>query len=281
MGGKILHMAGKAVRSPRRAVLRLVLKARLARTDLRRDRARLLHLVSTLWNVDAPALLAEYHRSAFARWYQPRLRRLNAQLGSARMGTSDNFSCEMLYLLVRAARPRLVVETGVLYGASSGHILAALAANGEGELHSIDLGCRPGEPPHDSLVRPDLAGRWHYHPGDARVELPRLLAGLGPIDMFHHDSLHTFEHMTWEYRTAARHLSPGGLLSSHDVLVADGVSGIFRENAFPAFCRRRRLRGFTIRNFGFALVRPAQRGAIGYATVADGNRRQSGASPRA
>ena len=34
----------------------------------------------------------------------------------------------------------MVVETGVLYGASSAHILAALAQNGDGELHSIELG---------------------------------------------------------------------------------------------------------------------------------------------
>jgi len=72
--------------------------------------------------------------------------------------------------------------------------------------------------------------------------------------MFHHDSLHTFDHMTWEYRTATLHLARGGVLSSHDVLVADGLAGIFRENAFPAFCRGRQLHHFTVRNFGFALA---------------------------
>jgi hypothetical protein len=91
--------------------------------------------------------------------------------------------------------------------------------------------------------------------------LPRLLAGLGEIDMFHHDSLHTFRHMTWEYATAFPHLSPNGVLSSHDVLVADGLTGIFRENAFPAFCRRRGLPQYTIRNFGFTLASPARRAA--------------------
>ncbi len=255
MTSRFTHLAGKAIRNPRRALLRLVLNARLARTDVRQDRARLLRLVSRLWDVDAPALLDEYRRSSFAGWYRDRLGRLSASLGSARMGTSDQLACETLYLLVRAARPRVVVETGVLYGASSGHILAALEANGEGELHSIDLGTRPGEPPHDSLVRPDLAARWHYHVGDVRARLVPLLDALGRIDLFHHDSLHTFEHMTWEYRTAARVLAPDGVLSSLDILAADGLRGVLRENAFPAFCRRRRLRYYTVRNCGFAPLR--------------------------
>lgn len=90
--------------------------------------------------------------------------------------------------------------------------------------------------------------------GDVRERLPGLLAALGRIDMFHHDSLHTFEHMAWEYRTAALHLSRDGVLSSHDVLAADGLGGIFRENAFPAFCRAHHLQQFTIRNLGFALA---------------------------
>jgi predicted O-methyltransferase YrrM len=54
--------------------------------------------------------------------------------GPYRHGTTGECGCEALYLLVRAARPRTVVKTGVLYGASSAHILAALARNGEGQL---------------------------------------------------------------------------------------------------------------------------------------------------
>lgn len=254
MGSQLLQLAGKAVRHPERALLRLVLKARLARTDPASDRARLVHLVSLLWGVDAVALLAELRRSPFARWYARRRRSLDAELGSVRLGSSDAFSCEALYLLVRAARPRVVVETGVLYGAASGHILAALEANGRGELHSVDLGCAPGEPSHDTLVPRALCPRWTYHVGDSGEVLPRLLPQLGRIDFFHHDSLHTFEHMTREFQIAARYLTREGVLSSHDVLVADGVRGIFRENAFPTFCRALGLPYFTVRNLGVAIA---------------------------
>jgi predicted O-methyltransferase YrrM len=239
-----------------------------------------LEAISALWDVDALALAEEYRRSDVARWYHKRLRQLRATLGKARLGTSDSFACEVLYVLVRAARPNIVVETGVLYGASSCHILAALDANDAGELHSIDLGTSPGEPPHDYLVRPDLMRRWDYIEGEIRRELPPLLAQLGQIDMFYHDSLHTFEQMTWEYQTASRWLRSDGVLASHDVQVSDGLLGIFRENAFPAFCRRSGLRCVMGRNSGFVVWQPSQPeasleligGAPGFPTPVRGSR---------
>jgi predicted O-methyltransferase YrrM len=249
----LLRLAQKVVSNPRRALLRLVLLGRLARTALRKERARALEAIAALWDVDAPALAEEYRRSEVARWYRERLKQLGATMAKARMGTSDGFACEILYLLVRALRPEVVVETGVLYGASSGHILAALDANGSGQLYSIDLGTPPGEPPHDYLVHPELRRRWNYIEGDVRGVLPPLLAELGQIDLFYHDSLHTFDHMTWEYQTAGRWLRPDGVLASHDVRVADGLLGIFRENAFPAFCRHNGLRGVMARNSGFVV----------------------------
>ena len=37
------------------------------------------------------------------------------------------------------------------------------------------------------------------------------------IDIFFHDSLHTFEHMYFEYKTAWPHLSEAGILLSDDI----------------------------------------------------------------
>jgi predicted O-methyltransferase YrrM len=255
MASTILQMLRKSILNPRRAALRLVLMARLARSSVAGDRARLLRAISELWHVDAQKLLEEYRTSDYATWYRERHQELHPGSRESRMGTSGMFTCELLYMLVRAVRPQMVVETGVLYGASSGHMLAALAANGTGRLYSIDLGCSPGEPPHDLFVHPDLRTRWEYIVGDTRRELPLLLARLGRIDMFHHDSLHTFAHMTWEYETASAHLAPEGILASHDVLTADSLRGIFRENAFPAFCRRRQLPYIMAQNSGIA-IRP-------------------------
>lgn len=124
-----------------------------------------------------------------------------------------------IYSLVRLLKPRVIVETGVADGATSAHILRALEDNGEGRLYSIDL-------PHYLLpagkgpgwaVPEELRKRWDLRVGDAKTLLPPLLEELGEIDLFLHDSLHTYEHMLFEFRAAWPRIKPGGLLLSHDV----------------------------------------------------------------
>src|SRR5688572_26357427 len=168
------------------------------------------------------------------------------------LGSTPTFDCETIYSLVRAMRPSVVVETGVCYGASSEYILEALKDNGHGVLYSIDLGNSPDEPPNDFFVRPALKDRWRLIIGDSRQELPPLLARLGQIDLFHHDSLHTYEHMMWEYETAFPYLGANGVLSSHDVRTIVSLGNPFRRNPFSAFCERHNLRSVESRNMGIA-----------------------------
>jgi predicted O-methyltransferase YrrM len=254
-------MLRKAIRDPRRAVLRLVLRSRLARADIEQERRRLLHFLSQRYDIDAEALLADYRKSRFFQWIREQRAALERYPGPYRHGSTGQFGCEALYLLVRAARPRTIVETGVLYGASSAHILAALACNGEGELYSIELGRDPREPPHDFFVPPELRQGWSLIIGDSRTELPSLLDRCRLIDMFYHDSLHTFDHMTWEFATAFPHLGPSGILASDDVLNPSSLLGIFREGAFSAFCRTRQVFHTTFHNLGVAL--PAESAGAG------------------
>jgi len=57
-----------------------------------------------------------------------------------RLSHNADYSLARLYYLVcRALRPEVVVETGVGYGVSSAFILKALEQNGGGILHSVDL----------------------------------------------------------------------------------------------------------------------------------------------
>jgi len=152
---------------------------------------------------------------------------------------------EFMYIVVRALRPTLVVETGVFDGQSSAVILQALADNsGNGRLVSIDLpatatigestdfmvfdhlptGCDPG------WVIPDrLRPRHDLILGDSRLLLREVLAKEQEIDVFFHDSLHTFAHMTYEYETAWPSLRDGGLLLSDDVTW---------NAAFHRFCKK-------------------------------------------
>ena len=62
----------------------------------------------------------------------------------------------------------------------------------------------------------ELRARWRLIIGDSVVELPRLLNEIGQIDVFFHDSKHTYDHMMSEFRLAWPHLREGGLLLSDD-----------------------------------------------------------------
>jgi predicted O-methyltransferase YrrM len=126
-----------------------------------------------------------------------------------------------------------VVETGVGLGISSNFILQALQDNGFGELHSIDLpkstymsdqGIRIREHAYTlkddmpgSLIHRDLKGRWTLVVGKSQVELPKLCKFLGTIDLFFHDSEHTYDNMWCEYETAWSHIAKKGILASHDI----------------------------------------------------------------
>ena len=125
------------------------------------------------------------------------------------------------YALVRLLQPRLVVETGVNNGFSTRFLLLAMERNGCGMLHSIDMPT-PQEDVRQLgketgwLVPDRLRARWQLHLGDARKLLPTLLQELGTLDIFIHDSLHTYDHMLFEYRTAWPHVRAGGILLSDD-----------------------------------------------------------------
>lgn len=123
------------------------------------------------------------------------------------------------YAIVRADKPELVVETGVANGVSSTYLLEALRRNGRGQLHSIEIGNSPYVPAGRStgwIVPADLRARWSLHICDARTCLPDLFDQLGTVDIFIHDSLHTYEHMKFEFEEAYPHLRANGILISDD-----------------------------------------------------------------
>jgi predicted O-methyltransferase YrrM len=151
----------------------------------------------------------------------------------------------ILYIICRKQKPYCVIETGVASGISSSHFLDALETNQRGELYSIDLPARQRTP--SGWMIPDyLRHRWHLTQGKSFDNLEPLLKKVKEIDIFLHDSDHSYENMRWEFEAAWTHLKTGGLLLSHNIDYSD---------AFPDFCRDHRVRGLKLGDMG-GMVKP-------------------------
>ena len=149
----------------------------------------------------------------------------------------------VLYVICRGQKPDLVVETGVASGISSSYILCALDLNKHGELYSIDLPwSESGGGRQSGCLIPDhLRQQWHLISGSSSDKLAPLLEKLGQIDVFLHDSDHSYENMLWEFQTAWAHLKTGGALLSHN---------IDYNSAFADFCRSVKTRGYAFHEMG-------------------------------
>jgi hypothetical protein len=136
-----------------------------------------------------------------------------------------------VWCLTAHLRPNKVVETGVARGITSRVILERLERNGAGHLWSIDL------PALDTrlhgqvgaAVPASLRPQWTYVRGTSRRRLPRLLAELGTIDLFVHDSSHTERNVRFELERAWAAIGTGAI-------VADDVN---QSSAFDSFRRAR------------------------------------------
>lgn len=166
---------------------------------------------------------------------------------------SDRYA--LLYFIVRAVKPKVVVETGVAAGVSTGYILQGLKDNGFGRLYSIDLpfqwyiygnfklhldsipvGKMPGY-----LIPEHLKKNWKLILGNTYEQLPTLLRNLGKIDLFFHDSEHTYKTMLFEYRMSWPYIKNGGILVSDDVAFT---------KAFDTFTKRCKVRPIYFKELG-------------------------------
>ena len=149
----------------------------------------------------------------------------------------------LYYALIREICPQVIVETGTASGSMTSLLLAALEANGEGRLISIDIPPTEGTLTMDLTIdRSDIGfwipkslhARWDYRVGDAKVLLPKVMAEQ-QIDVFVHDSLHTRTHMLFEYAVARCLMPEGSLVVSDDILW---------NNAFDDFLALNELSGY-------------------------------------
>ena len=192
---------------------------------------------------DWQRLRAELQQDGFLRDRQRVLLEYFRSLGAVTVrdhkvvpGHVRTLHAELIYAVVRHRQPDIVVETGVCNGLSSAIILKAMATNNHGRLHSIDLpeftdpklnseefwegkagaaipaGKRPGW-----LVEDQYAGRWKLTLGRSQDVLQPLLDDIGPIDIFIHDSEHSFANQILEFNAGFRALKSGGVLIATDI----------------------------------------------------------------
>ncbi len=129
----------------------------------------------------------------------------------------------LLYLLVRAQRPRRIVETGVRPGYSTAWLLAGLEANQSGELVSLGPGSPVGRAAgvHQvtvgQFVPPSLRSRWTLVLGNSVEKLPGVLTANPGIDVFLYDNGPDVVRARFELRSAWSALSSRGILLAHHI----------------------------------------------------------------
>lgn len=147
-------------------------------------------------------------------------------------GWVNNEDALFLYWLVRRVKPRTILQTGVCNGLSTAFMMLGLAKNGsDGSLRAIDLppifnACDsswtiegkiygvviPEGKTSGWLVPEAYQERLEIRNGNAKDLLPKMVDEVDSIDLFYHDSDHSYDHTMFEFHQVKRKLSKGGLV---------------------------------------------------------------------
>ena len=145
---------------------------------------------------------------------------------------ADSAFCCALWCVARHTQPEVVIETGVAHGVTSRVVLEALALNDFGHLWSIDLPFPFDHRLHGEtgiVVTEACRARWSYIEGSSKQRLPPLVADVGHVEMFIHDSLHTAENTVFEMEQAA------SAMRGTSVMLIDDIDS---HMGFAVFARR-------------------------------------------
>ena len=86
-----------------------------------------------------------------------------------------------------------------------------------------------------------LRHRWHLILGKSSEKLAPLFKNVVEIDIFLHDSDHSYQNMLWEFQTAWTYLKAGGLLLSHNIDYNDAFSDFWQDHD---------IKGYSLANLG-------------------------------
>lgn len=132
-------------------------------------------------------------------------------------GMYDWMEAQVLYLLIRATKPKVVVEISPSYGYTTGFILSAMNKNDCGRLYSFDL----EEEFHQRALRnfaqvPTDPSRYEFILGDVQKTYDRVLSDR-EVEVLFMDSDHSYGFAKWYIANLYPRVAQGGLISAHDV----------------------------------------------------------------
>ncbi len=106
-----------------------------------------------------------------------------------------------IFSVIRERKPQVVIETGMGPGVSTTSILSAM--NGEGRLISIDPGMPYGKGDREVgfIIPKELKSNLEYVKGTSSSKLKVVLQSIPKLDVFFHDSDHSYENVTFELNT--------------------------------------------------------------------------------
>lgn len=193
--------------------------------------------------------VSEFERGRVERLRNDALAEYRKLTGRERLSGVDLDTARDYYALTRVLSPSTVVETGVCNGVSTLAVLLALRENETGTLHSIDYplvadesleefrdetfaeyggAAIPSDKEPGWIVPDELRSRWELTIGKSQRELPRLVAELGTVDLFFHDSEHSHPCMMFEFELVYEWLADRGVIVADDVTWNDAFS-VFTE----------------------------------------------------
>ena len=132
-------------------------------------------------------------------------------------GMYDWIEGQILYLLIRSIKPKVVVEISPNYGYSTGFILLAMNKNNCGQLYSFDLEEEFHQRALRNFARVGInASCRRFFAGDVREDYKHVL--LDEVDLLFMDSDHSYAFAQWYISNLYPKVVEGGLIHAHDVL---------------------------------------------------------------
>ncbi|MFB3778496.1 MAG: class I SAM-dependent methyltransferase [Bryobacteraceae bacterium] len=220
-------LLGVLMRNPSEFVARVdsIVDARLSGAPVRRGLCPVVNqedacrLIGEALDCDPTGLFRESALEEVEREIAERMEGAESTPAIPLIYSADRALARFCYVLCRLKRPKAVIETGVSYGVTSAYLLQAMQVNGCGTLASIDLPPLGADATGDvgRAVPERLRGRWRLQLGSSRQWLGRVASELAPVDIFIHDSLHTYRMVKWELETVAPFMAEDGVGICDDI----------------------------------------------------------------